>query len=87
MASPQLEPSDWTSQEVYPQPDPDTVAAINEKLAEVVSLLHGGRLSEAQRNEIAGAIALQTANAAKLHDFRLRNANEPAFIAQLISGD
>jgi hypothetical protein len=52
---------------------------MNEKLTEIVSLLHRQGLSAEQLTELASAIAIQTANAEKLHQFPLRNSDEPAF--------
>jgi hypothetical protein len=60
--------------------------AVNQKLIDVVSLLHSEGLSEAQLNEISANITIQTANTEKLHRFVLRNADEPAFSIQLYSG-
>jgi hypothetical protein len=70
----------------YPLLDAATSTAINEKLAEIISLLHQGRPSDVQLREISACIAVQTANTEKLHAFPLTNAAEPAFTVQMYAG-
>jgi hypothetical protein len=67
----------------YPELAPAAIAAVNEKLIEIVSLRHGGRLTPEQIAELAAAVATQTANVEKLHRFPLRNSDEPCFIAPM----
>jgi hypothetical protein len=66
--------------------DPATLAAVNEKLIEIVSLLHGQKLSAEQLAELTSAMAIQTANTQRLHRFPLRNADEPAFAVFMAGG-
>ncbi|MFC7399066.1 hypothetical protein ACFQU1_17820 [Chelatococcus sp. GCM10030263] len=68
-----------SARHTYPQMDPATLAALNAKLIEIVSLLHRQGLSAEQLTELTSAVAIQTANAERLHRFPLRNADEPAF--------
>jgi hypothetical protein len=78
------EPSRMASQRnPYPQLGASAVAALNRQLVEIVSLLHGGNLTEAQMREVTASVAVQTANVEKLHQFSLSNADEPAFAAVL----
>lgn len=67
----------------YPQLDQLALARLTEKLAEVVSLLHAGRLSSLQVREFTSSLNIQTANCEKLHRVALRNSDEPAFVARL----
>jgi hypothetical protein len=70
----------------YPVINDSDRSLILEKLAQVVSLLHPEGLSENQLREIAGSLAIQTANTERLHRFALTNAMEPAYFIQLYSG-
>jgi methionyl-tRNA formyltransferase len=63
----------------YPQLSASALAALNEKLVEIVALLQRGELSSEQSRELAASIRTQIANTEKLHQFPLTNANEPAF--------
>lgn len=63
----------------YPQLSASALAALNEKLVEIVALLQRGELTSEQSQELAASIGTQTVNTEKLHQFPLTNANEPAF--------
>jgi hypothetical protein len=86
MPSPISGPPSAAPTSSYPQLDEATLSAINQKLLDVVSLLHAEGLSAGQLREISANIAIQTANTEKLHSFVLSNADEPAFFLQLYSG-
>lgn len=64
---------------LYPELDPATVSSLNAKLVDIVLLLHGGALSDAQLRELTASIRVQIANTQTLHQFALSNADEPAF--------
>ena len=64
----------------YPLLSPEQAAAIDERLVEIVSLRHGGRLSDAQLSELRTCMRVQTQNAEALHRFVLTNADEPVFV-------
>jgi hypothetical protein len=86
MSSPVSDSSSAGSRVPYPQIDDAAQAEINQKLIEIISLLHPEGLSEAQLREVSANIAIQTATTEKLHRFFLGNADEPAFFIQLHSG-
>jgi hypothetical protein len=62
----------------------DTVAeAVHQKLLDIISLLHDGRLTEDQLDEIKAGLSLQNANTEALHRFPLSNADGPAYALSL----
>ena len=67
----------------YPELDPEWTSSLNAKLIDIVSLLHGGTLSDAQMREVTACIGVQTANVQTLHRFPLSNADEPAFTVRM----
>jgi hypothetical protein len=80
MASPVGDLLSSTSQKAaYPQLSASAVAALNEKLVEIVALLQREELTDEQSRELVASIKTQTANTEKIHQFPLTNANEPAF--------
>jgi hypothetical protein len=79
------DPSSPTSQKAnYPQLSASALAALNEKLVEIVALLQRKEFTDEQSQELAAAVKTQTANTEKLHQFLLTNANEPAFALTIV---
>lgn len=64
----------------YPSLDEAARAALNQQLANIVSLLHAGHLTEAQRREFVQTLEPQSVALERLHRFPLSNADEPAFV-------
>lgn len=64
----------------YPPLDEATRAAFNRQLANIVSLLHAGRLTEGQERELVRTLEAQSIAIERLHRFPLSNADEPAFV-------
>lgn len=64
----------------YPSLDEATRAALNRQLANIVSLLHAGHLTEGQEREFVQTLEAQTVAIERLHRFPLSNADEPAFV-------
>jgi hypothetical protein len=69
-----------TSQKAaYPQLSAAAVTVLNEKLVGIVALLQREELTDEQSRELTASIEIQIANTEKLHQFPLKNADEPAF--------
>ena len=64
----------------YPPLDEASRAALNRQLAQIVSLLHAGHLTEGQERELVQTLEAQSVAIERLHRFPLSNADEPAFV-------
>jgi hypothetical protein len=63
----------------YGAVDAAALARVADALIDAVSINHGGRLSQAQLDEVRAGILNHLATAERLHRYRLTNADEPAF--------
>ncbi len=63
----------------YGGQDADSISGVADALIEAVRINYGGRLSQAQLDDIRAGIHNQLTVAERLHQYPLANADEPAF--------